>query len=133
MFGLEVIGHCLRLRALVEGELDARGGAEVEAAGKGLEIGEAGRRDRGDAAVVEVQKLGTELQLDRELYDVFAAIDREFAQGQAGAYHRGSGTSFALTLPVTLGVLQIMIAVLLVTGAAVGAAMASMPMSFASW
>ncbi|MBF4767001.1 Zn-dependent oligopeptidase [Nocardioides agariphilus] len=32
-------------------------------------------RDRGDAAVQEVQKLGTELQLDRELYDVFAALD----------------------------------------------------------
>ncbi len=32
-------------------------------------------RDRGDAAVLEVQKLGTELQLDRELYDVFASLD----------------------------------------------------------
>jgi thimet oligopeptidase len=32
-------------------------------------------RARGDAAVQEVHKLDTELQLDRELYDVFAALD----------------------------------------------------------
>ena len=32
-------------------------------------------RSRGEAAVQDVQKLGTELQLDRELYDVFAALD----------------------------------------------------------
>ena len=32
-------------------------------------------RTRGDAAVQEVHKLDTELQLDRELYDVFAALD----------------------------------------------------------
>jgi thimet oligopeptidase len=40
-------------------------------------------RDRGDAAVVEVQKLGTELQLDRELYDVFAALDAAALDPQA--------------------------------------------------
>jgi Zn-dependent oligopeptidase len=32
-------------------------------------------RNRGDAAVQEVHKLDTELRLDRELYDVFAALD----------------------------------------------------------
>ncbi len=32
-------------------------------------------RTRGEAAVQDVQKLGTELQLDRDLYDVFAALD----------------------------------------------------------
>ena len=32
-------------------------------------------RTRGEAAVQDVQKLGTELQLDRHLYDVFAALD----------------------------------------------------------
>ena len=32
-------------------------------------------RARGEAAVQDVPELGTELQLDRELYDVFAALD----------------------------------------------------------
>ncbi|NBB02811.1 peptidase M3, partial [Salmonella enterica subsp. houtenae serovar 43:z4,z32:-] len=32
-------------------------------------------RDSGETAIQEVQRLGTELQLDRELYDVFAALD----------------------------------------------------------
>ena len=40
-------------------------------------------RDRGDAAVLEVQKLGTELQLDRELYEVFAALDAAELDPQA--------------------------------------------------
>ena len=40
-------------------------------------------RTRGEAAVQDVQKLGTELQLDRELYDVFAALDAAALDPQA--------------------------------------------------
>ncbi len=40
-------------------------------------------RSRGDAAVQEVHKLDTELQLDRELYDVFAALDAATLDPQA--------------------------------------------------
>ena len=40
-------------------------------------------RTRGEAAVQDVQKLGTELRLDRELYDVFAALDAAALDPQA--------------------------------------------------
>jgi thimet oligopeptidase len=40
-------------------------------------------RTRGEAAVQEVHRLGTELQLDRELYDVFAALDAAQLDPQA--------------------------------------------------
>ena len=40
-------------------------------------------RARGDAAVQEVHKLDTEIQLDRELYDVFAALDAGSLDPQA--------------------------------------------------
>ena len=40
-------------------------------------------RTRGETAVQEVQKLDTELQLDRDLYDVFAALDAAELDQQA--------------------------------------------------
>jgi thimet oligopeptidase len=40
-------------------------------------------RTRGEAAVQEVQRIGTEFQLDRELYDVFAALDAAELDPQA--------------------------------------------------
>jgi len=40
-------------------------------------------RTRGEAAVQEVHKLGTEFQLDRELYDVFSALDAAELDPQA--------------------------------------------------
>jgi thimet oligopeptidase len=40
-------------------------------------------RTRGEAAVQEVHKLGTEFQLDRDLYDVFAALDAAALDPQA--------------------------------------------------
>ena len=40
-------------------------------------------RSRGEAAVQEVQRIGTEFQLDRELYDVIAALDAAELDPQA--------------------------------------------------
>ncbi len=83
LLGAERRRHRLGDRALVEGELHAGRGAQVEPAGEGLEVGERGRRDCGDrptvhaAAQVAAQlDIAQQLTVDRlreqpvELFDV---------------------------------------------------------------
>ena len=52
MLGLEQRRHRLGLNALVEGQFDARCGAQVEAAGEGLQVGEQAGCHCGDGAAV---------------------------------------------------------------------------------